>query len=255
MTPGASSWESQSEGWLLSIKDLRLRLPIQGGGYRLVLESVTFSIAEGEIVGLCGPSGCGKSQTAMGLIGLWPIDAQSDGCICWRGTGNLLKGPEKQWRELRGSAIALVSQDPLASMNPLLTVGRHLEEVLRTDEGSKERRRKRGLDLLAQVALPQPELLWVRYPNELSGGQRQRVMLAAAIARSPRLLIADEPTTSLDVSVQAKILRLLLDLRDRLGLAILLISHDKSVIGSMCDRVIRMERGVARSGLEQRSFG
>ncbi len=223
---------------LLDIQDLRLSFDGYEGPVQ-VLNGISLSVAEGETVGVVGETGCGKSVLARAVLRL-DAGARTDGAIRFAGHDVLAMQPA-ELRALRGAGIGMVFQDPVTYLNPVFTIGRHLTEVLRAHRAAAIR--ARSLDLLGAVGLPDPAGLLPRYPHELSGGMRQRVLIALALAANPRLLLADEPTTALDVTVQAQVLRLIADLVKRLGLTLLLISHDLGVIGAACRRVVVMYAG------------
>ena len=209
-----------------------------------VVEDVSFEINEGEAVGIVGESGCGKTMTAMAVLGLLPGTGEVDaGRILYAGR-DLAALPERELRRVRGKEIALISQEPMVSLTPVFRVGWQISEALRRHHHVSARAaREQTLKLLRQVQLPEPELVAHRYPHELSGGMAQRVAIARALAGEPRLLIADEPTTALDTTVQAEILDLLRCLQTERSMAILLITHDWGVIADICDRVVVMYAG------------
>lgn len=209
-----------------------------------LLDKVDLEIFPGEILGLVGESGCGKSLTGLACLRLFPSGITPfSGRILFKGK-DLLSLPEKEVRAYRGRRVALIFQEPLNALNPVFTVGYQIEEVLRLHRGLRgEAARIEAVRLLSEVKLPDPETRIRNYPHELSGGMRQRVMIAMALAGEPELLVADEPTTALDVTVQAQILDLLLELRERRGLAILFISHDLALIREVADRVAVMYAG------------
>jgi oligopeptide/dipeptide ABC transporter ATP-binding protein len=225
---------------LLAVENLTVSL---ADGAPLV-QDLALTIDRGETLAMVGESGCGKSMTALALMGLLPAGIRvTNGHVRYAGL-DLVSLPERQLRDLRGNRIAMIFQEPMTSLNPVLRVGEQIEEViLRHERGSAGAARKRAADLLARVQVPDPEQRLRAFPHQLSGGQRQRVMIAAALACGPDLLIADEPTTALDVTTQAEILRLLRDLQRSSGLALLLITHDLGVVGQMADRVMVMYAG------------
>jgi peptide/nickel transport system permease protein len=233
---------------LLSVTDLRVMFP----GPVTVVDGVSFDIASGETVGLVGESGCGKTVTAMSILGLLPGGGEVvAGNIAFEGR-DLAGASEQELRRVRGKKIGLVSQEPMISLNPALRVGWQLAHVVRTHHDlSHHAARTRVLELLELVRLPDPVSVSRRYPFELSGGMAQRVAIARALAGEPKLLIADEPTTALDVTVQAEILDLLRDLQRERGMAVLLVTHDWGVVADLCDRAIVMYAGqvVERAGL------
>ncbi|MBT8084602.1 MAG: ABC transporter ATP-binding protein [Woeseia sp.] len=224
---------------LLAVNDLTLRY----GNDRPVLKGVDLQVAAGDSLGLVGESGAGKTQLALALMGLLGAGATLRGSIAFAGT-ELCGAEEKIFNRFRARRMAMIFQDPLQALNPYRRVGQQLEQVLREHELARgEAARNRVTDMLRQVGLPDAERQLRVYPHELSGGMRQRVMIAAALLCEPELLIADEPTTALDVTVQAQILALLTSLRQRYGLALLLISHDMGVIAGSCDRMLVLDRG------------
>ncbi len=228
---------------LLEIDNLRLVFG-SGAAEQVAVDGLSLQVTAGRTEGLVGESGCGKSVTAWSVLGLLPPGGRvTGGRIVFDGR-DLLALPEPELRALRGAAIGLVSQDPLAALNPVHTVGGQVAEVVRLHlRLSRRQAWDRAVEVLAEVGLPAPAQRSRDYPHQLSGGQRQRVAIAMAIACRPRLLIADEPTTALDVSVQAQILDLLRRLRDEHELAMLLITHDLGVIAETCDTVTVMRAG------------
>ena len=228
---------------LLEVRDLRVEFPSRHGTLR-ALDDVTFEIAPGEILGVVGESGAGKSLTGAAIIGL----LEPPGRVC--GGQILFEGrriddlPGEEMRRLRGRQIGAIFQDPLTSLNPLYTVGRQLIETLRTHLPlSAAAAHERAIELLHQTGIPAPEARLAQYPHEFSGGMRQRVVIALALAAEPKLIIADEPTTALDVSVQAQIIALLRRVTQAHGAAVMLITHDMGVIAETCDRVAVMYAG------------
>ncbi|KAB2959030.1 MAG: ABC transporter ATP-binding protein [Thermoanaerobaculia bacterium] len=222
---------------LLEIRDLVVAFPGGDGVEVPVVRGLSLEVARGEIVGLVGESGSGKSVTSLAVLGLVPPPGRiASGSI--RLDGRELVGlPESELRRLRGRRVGLVFQEPAAALNPVLTVGHQLVEAIRAHRRIRAAdARRRAAELLARLALPEPERRLRDYPHQLSGGQRQRVLLAIALAAGPDLLIADEPTTALDVTVQAQALELLAELRRDLGLSVLLITHDLAVVAGSCDR-------------------
>ncbi|MFH9790718.1 ABC transporter ATP-binding protein, partial [Streptomyces anulatus] len=215
-------------------RDLAIRFPDRYGDIPVV-DRLNFTVHEGETLGLVGESGCGKSITSLAVMGLLARNAEVTGEILYRGR-DLLKLPPKERRALMGPEIAMVYQDALSSLNPSVLVGTQLKQL--TSRGGT----KTPAELLELVGLS-PERTLRSYPHELSGGQRQRVLIAMALSRSPRLLIADEPTTALDVTVQAQVVELLIRLRDELGFAMVLVSHDLALVGDLSHRVAVMYAG------------
>jgi len=228
---------------LLSVENLTVTLPSPGGPVTVV-EGVSFEIRSGEAVALVGESGCGKTVTAMSLIRLLPGDGEIAGGRIVFGGRNIASLPENELRRVRGGEIGLISQEPMVSLNPAFRVGWQLAMSVRTHHDvSRRAARARVIELLRSVQLPEPELVAQRYPHELSGGMAQRVAIARALAGEPKLLIADEPTTALDVTVQAEILELLRDLQREREMAILLITHDWGVVADLADRAVVMYAG------------
>lgn len=228
---------------LLSVRDLRVRFRRAAPG-RYAVDGISFSMEEGEIMGLVGESGSGKTVTAMAVSGLLPQGQTEASGSATLGGQELLRCSEAQLRALQGSDLAVVFQEPMTSLDPVRRIGSQVEESLRAHTRlSAGERRRRALEAMVQAELPDPEGLCRKYPHELSGGMLQRVMIAAAIVSRPRLLLADEPTTALDVTIQAQILRLLVELRQKYDLSYLFISHDLNVIYQLCTRVLVMQRG------------
>ena len=227
---------------LLKVEDLRVSVPYDGV-LRQVIRRVNLSVNAGESVGLVGESGSGKSMTARTVLRLLPRGAQVEGSVRFAGR-DVFQMPPSELRAFRASRAAIVFQDPLAHTNPLRTVGDFLTEGLRLNQRlPKQAREERAYELLRAVGIDNPKARFSQYPHELSGGLLQRVMIAAALAGEPQLLLADEPTTALDVTTQAEVMATLADLRDRLGLAMLLITHDLELAAAMCDRTAVMYAG------------
>jgi len=221
-----------------------------------VVDHIYLEVKKGEILGIAGESGSGKTMTALAVMGLLPASAKIlSGEIRFLGT-NLLKMEEKKRRQLRGAEISMVFQDPMTSFNPLLTIGAQVEEMLRLhSKHTKEEYRALTLEALKEVGLTEPLEIYHRYPHQLSGGMRQRAMIAMAMIARPKLVIADEPTTALDVTTQGKILQLLKKMNDKYGTSIVLISHDLRVIQSICNRAIVMKDGkIVESGIAKELF-
>ena len=231
---------------LLRVRDLAVSFPGRSGVPMRAVDGVSFELHEGEALGLVGESGCGKSLTALSIVRLVdePPGATAPGSsVRYRGA-ELVGAPASRLREVRGAEIGFVFQEPMTSLNPVHRVGRQVAETLIAHEGlSRGAARARTRELLARVELPDPDRAARAYPHELSGGMRQRALIAMAIACNPSILIADEPTTALDVTVQAQILELLARLRRETGMALLLISHDLAVVGNVTDRVAVMYAG------------
>jgi oligopeptide/dipeptide ABC transporter ATP-binding protein len=229
---------------LLELRELRTVFDT-GGGTVCAVDGVSLRLARGARLGVVGESGCGKSVTALSILRLLPSPPGRivGGQILFEGR-DLLTVSEQEVRALRGKSIAMVFQEPMTSLNPVYTVGRQVAEVLTLHEGLARRAaRERAIELLKMVGIPAPEQRVDSYPHELSGGMRQRVMIAMAIACRPKLLIADEPTTALDVTIQAQILDLLARLRTELGMSIMLITHDLGVVSEFADDVMVMYAG------------
>ncbi|MDQ3070217.1 MAG: ABC transporter ATP-binding protein [Acidobacteriota bacterium] len=228
---------------LLAIDGLTVEFPSKTGALRAV-DGVTFSLRRGETLGLVGESGSGKSMTALAAIGLVPPPGRvAEGSV--RFDGRTVTGmPERELRRIRGAGIGFVFQEPMTALNPVFTIGAQLVETLEVHAVARGRAaRAKAAELLAAVRLPEPERRLKDYPHQLSGGQRQRALIAMALACSPALLIADEPTTALDVTVQAEILDLLREMKSAFGLALLLITHDLGVVAETADRVAVMYAG------------
>jgi peptide/nickel transport system ATP-binding protein len=231
------------DGPLLSVRDVTVRFDTDDGAVHAV-DRVSFDLGHGEVLAIVGESGCGKSVTTMSLLGLLPPTATVEGEAHLNGGVDLIGASEGELRRIRGREISFVFQDPMTSLNPVFTVGRQVGEVLRRHLGmSKAEARERTVELLDLVGIPSPERRVDEYPHQLSGGMRQRVMIAMAIACEPKVLIADEPTTALDVTIQAAVLDVLRELRERLGMAIVLITHDLGVVADIADRVVIMYAG------------
>ncbi|MEU6674870.1 ABC transporter ATP-binding protein [Streptomyces sp. NPDC046925] len=230
---------------VLSVRDLSVTFGAFRSDTRTVhaVDRLSYDVAPGEVLAVVGESGCGKSVTAMAVMGLLPPTARVEGSIRLGGS-EIAGASEKELGRVRGKDIAMIFQEPMTSLNPVLTIGRQIGEVLRRHQGlSKKQARARAVELLDLVGIPAPAQRVDEYPHQLSGGMRQRVMIAIAVACDPAVLIADEPTTALDVTVQAGILEVLQSLRERLGTAIVLITHDLGVVADTADRVLVMYAG------------
>jgi oligopeptide/dipeptide ABC transporter ATP-binding protein len=230
---------------LLEIQNLRSRLSTPDGA-ALAVDGVDLSIEDGEVVGIVGESGSGKTALALSILGLLPTGS---GSIA-PGSSIRLRGEEliglerKRLRQIRGGEIAMIFQEPMTSLNPVLSIGRQIQEVLEAHRSlDRSAARKEVVRLLGEVGIPDPEVRAKGYPHEFSGGMRQRVMIAMALAGQPSLLVADEPTTALDVTLQAQILDLLKEIQTRMGMALLLISHDIGVVSRVCHRVVVLYGG------------
>jgi oligopeptide/dipeptide ABC transporter ATP-binding protein len=229
---------------LLSIKDLSVEFHTEEGIIRAV-DGVSFSINKGETLGLVGESGSGKSVTALSIMRLIakPVGKITQGQIIFQGD-NLLTMRDDQLRKLRGNRISMIFQEPMTSLNPVFTVGDQIMEAIRLHQGlNKKDALDKSIEMLKLVGIPSPEERVFNYPHQLSGGMRQRVMIAMALACKPDLLIADEPTTALDVTIQAQIMELMKQLQDELKMGIILITHDLGVVAETCDRVLVMYAG------------
>ena len=234
---------------LLSIQDLKVAFRLGERGATTLTQAVrgvSFDIAENSTLALVGESGSGKSVTAMSILNLLPDNAQRSGAILYQGR-DLLRASRPELQTLRGREIACVFQDPMSSLNPVFTVGAQLAEPLTKHLGMGRRAAlARAEALLAEVGMPEPKRRLSAYPHELSGGQQQRVMIAMALACEPKLLIADEPTTALDVTIQRQILELIAGLKSKHRMSVLFISHDLGVVGEIADSVVVMRHGVVR---------
>jgi peptide/nickel transport system ATP-binding protein len=232
------------EAALLSVEDLRTYFFTQDGVTRAV-DGVGFTLAEGETLGIVGESGCGKSVTALSILRLLPprLGRTVSGAVRFEGR-DLLALSEAEMRQVRGDRIAMIFQEPMTSLNPVLTIGDQIAEAVMIHRGSgRSEARERAAEMLRLVRIPDAERRLDDYPHQFSGGMRQRAMIAMALSCNPRLLIADEPTTALDVTIQAQILKLMLELKERFGAAVILITHDLGVVAETCQRVIVMYAG------------
>jgi peptide/nickel transport system ATP-binding protein len=242
---------------LLEIRNLQIHF-----GAAEAVRGVNLSLEEGEVLGLVGESGSGKSVTALAILGLLGQSAQVVGQIHWRGTGvdgpaliDLLRQPAGALRRLRGSEIGMIFQEPMTALNPVMTIGRQVAEAAEAHHHSLTGRevKRRAIAALESVSIPETVRRYGDYPHQFSGGQRQRILIAMALINRPRLLIADEPTTALDVTVQAQVLELLRQLQEQHGLAMLFISHDLAVVGQVAGRVAVMRGGeVVETGPAER---
>ena len=228
---------------LLEVDNLQTHFRGQDGVNRAV-DGVSFHVNSGETVAIVGESGCGKSVTAMSILRLIPEPpGKLAGAIRFDGR-DLLKLSDREMRAIRGNEISMIFQEPMTSLNPVLTVGKQIGETLRLHQGmSKQQAEDRAVEMLKLVGIPEPQRRVKEYPHQLSGGMRQRVMIAIALACNPKLLIADEPTTALDVTIQAQILDLMRDLKHTVGAAIVIITHDLGVVAEVAERVIVMYAG------------
>jgi oligopeptide/dipeptide ABC transporter ATP-binding protein len=236
--------EHPTDHWetLLEVRDLRADFDTAYGVVHAV-DGVSFAVDRGDVFAIVGESGSGKSVTAMSILGLQPTLQVREGAILWKGR-DLLHVNEEERRKIRGKEIAMIFQDPLTALNPVHTVGRQIGEMARIHDGLGRRAAfDRAVEMLDLVGIPQPRERARMYPHEFSGGMRQRAMIAMALTCRPDLLIADEPTTALDVTVQAQILELLVELKDEIDSAIILITHDLGVVAGLADRVMVMYAG------------
>jgi peptide/nickel transport system ATP-binding protein len=229
---------------LLSVQDLKTAFHTDEGTVRAV-DGVSFDLRDGQTLGIVGESGCGKSVTSLSIMRLVPDPPGviERGRILFQG-GDLLKLSEREMRRLRGNRISMIFQEPMTSLNPVHRVGRQIAEAVRLHRGvSRKEARERAVEMLDLVGIPAPRERVDAYPHELSGGMRQRVVIAMALACEPKLLIADEPTTALDVTIQAQILELLGRLKEEMGMSIVFITHDLGVVAELCDEVVVMYAG------------
>jgi peptide/nickel transport system ATP-binding protein len=229
---------------LLEVRDLKTHFFTEDGITRAV-DGVSFEVASGETLGIVGESGCGKSVAALSVLRLLPprIGRTVGGSVHFDGT-DVLALSEAQMRDIRGNSIAMIFQEPMTSLNPVFTIGHQIAESLRVHKGmGKEQAREQARVMLDVVRIPDAQSRLDDYPHQFSGGMRQRAMIAMALACSPKLLIADEPTTALDVTIQAQVLKLLLELKEQTGAAIILITHDLGVVAETCQRVVVMYAG------------
>ncbi|MFJ9589551.1 ABC transporter ATP-binding protein [Streptomyces acidicola] len=240
LSAAASGEDVTSE--LLVVENLTVTLPTTRGPVTVV-KDVSFTVGRNETVGIVGESGSGKSMTSLAIMGLLPRGALTTGSVRLDGV-ELLGLGDREMRRIRGAQASMIFQDPLSSLNPYYTVGLQIEEMYRAHlGGSRKEARKVAVEALERVGIPEPERRAGHYPHQFSGGQRQRIMIAMALVCSPGLLIADEPTTALDVTVQAQILRLLADLQRQTRTGMVFITHDLAVISSIATRVLVMCRG------------
>lgn len=240
---------------LLDITDLRVNFKVRGGEVQAV-RGVNFSVKPGEAIAIVGESGCGKSVTAQSIMKLLPSPpATISGSILFNGQ-ELVTKSEKEMEAIRGKEIGMIFQDPMTSLNPTLTIGTQITEgLVKHQKYSSANAKARAIELLQLVGIPNPETRFSQFPHQFSGGMRQRAMIAIALACNPALLIADEPTTALDVTIQAQIMRVLKDLQEKLGTSIILITHDLGVVADVCDRVVVMYAGkVVETGTKWEIF-
>ena len=223
--------------YLLEIKDERLSFFTPAGEVK-ALNGVSIHMKEGEVLGIVGESGSGKSVTAYSLMGLTAHPGKLIGGTLDFNGHRVNDMTEKEMRKMRGNEVSIIFQDPMTSLNPVYTIGNQIEEVIRLHTNkTKQEAKERARELLTLVGINEPDKRLKQFPHELSGGMRQRIMIAIALACEPKLLIADEPTTALDVTIQAQILELMMDLKEKLGMAIIMITHDLGIIAEVCDEV------------------
>lgn len=227
---------------LLEVNDLNVSFKIGKETYP-ALEDITFKVDENSVVGVVGESGSGKSLTAHSILGILPTNTEVSGSIRLE-NDELINKSQKAWRKLRSNEVSLIFQEPMTSLNPLMKVGRQISEVIKKHTNdSREVRYKKTIRMMNEVGLKRPETLYHAYPHELSGGMRQRIVIAMALINNPKLIIADEPTTALDVTIQAQIINLLKEIMNKRDGAMLFISHDWGVISQVCDYVLVMYAG------------
>lgn len=228
---------------LLEIKDLKIGFKYNKKNQVTIVNGISFTLEPGETLGLVGESGCGKSVTSLAILSLLGKNANIEGSVKFEGT-ELTKLSMKEMRKVRGNDISMIFQEPMTALNPLQRVGKQIAEpLLRHNKMDAKAIKQRVIDLLNEVGIPRADEIYDSYPHELSGGMRQRVMIAMSMACNPKVIIADEPTTALDVTIQAQILQLMQKISDDHGTSILLITHDLGVVAEMCDRVIVMYAG------------
>lgn len=244
MSPSTSNFSAHQEPPLLELCGLRTYFDTLAGTVRSV-NGVSYQLRSGETLGVVGESGCGKSVTALSIMRLVPTPPGrfAGGSIKYRGT-DLLQLSEREMRKIRGNRISMIFQEPMTSLNPVLTVGRQISETVQVHQKlGRFEAMQRAVEMLRLVQIPEPERRVKEYPHQLSGGMRQRVMIALALVCKPDILIADEPTTALDVTIQAQILDLIKRLQKELGMGVLMITHDLGVVAESCDRVVVMYAG------------
>jgi len=228
---------------ILEVKDLKIGFK-QDKKEITIVNGISLQLEKGKTLGIVGESGCGKSMTSLSLMGLLPPGVDWQNGDIYIDQAQINKKSKKDWRKIRGKKISMIFQEPMSSLNPVYKVGSQIVEMILSHENiSKKEAHERAIDMLRLVGIPRPERVVNEYPHQLSGGMRQRVMIAMALACGPEILIADEPTTALDVTIQAQILELMKDLQEKLQMSIILITHDLGVVAEVCERVIVMYAG------------
>jgi oligopeptide/dipeptide ABC transporter ATP-binding protein len=240
---------------LLEVRDLHVEIPLSRGTVRAV-DGASFSVAAGETLGLVGESGCGKTMSLRAVLGLLPRPAHITSGQVLFGDRDLATLPPEQLRQVRGREISMIFQEPMTALNPVMRIGDQVAEAPSAHLGySRTRARERALELMHLVGIPDPDRRFRSYPHELSGGMRQRVMIAIALSCEPRLMLCDEPTTALDVTIQDQILKLLLGLRDEFGMSVVFVTHDLAVVAQTCQKVAVMYAGeVVETGSVENVF-
>lgn len=228
---------------ILEVSDLKIGIQ-QNKKDIAIVNGVSFQLEKGKTLGIVGESGCGKSMTSLSLMGLLPAGVNWQGGEVYIDQKQINKKSKKEWRKIRGKKVSMIFQEPMSSLNPVYKVGSQIMEMIHSHEKiSRKEAHERAIDMLRLVGIPRPDKVVNEYPHQLSGGMRQRVMIAMALACGPEILIADEPTTALDVTIQAQILDLMKDIQEKLGMSIILITHDLGVVAEICERVIVMYAG------------
>ncbi|WP_144509628.1 ABC transporter ATP-binding protein [Bacillus sp. FJAT-22090] len=229
---------------VMNVENLQVGIKEEDDKEIAIVNGISFKLNKGETLGIVGESGCGKSMTSLSLMGLLPTGVQWQNGDIQVGDLHFKQFKNKDWRKVRGKKISMIFQEPMSSLNPVYTIGSQIVEMILSHESvSKKVARNRAIEMLKLVGIPRPEQVIDEYPHQLSGGMRQRIMIAIALSCNPEILIADEPTTALDVTIQAQILELMKSLQDKLHMSIVLITHDLGVVSEMCDRVIVMYAG------------
>lgn len=228
---------------ILEVSDLKIGIQ-QNKKDIAIVNGVSFQLEKGKTLGIVGESGCGKSMTSLSLMGLLPAGVNWQGGEVYIDQKQINKKSNKEWRKIRGKKISMIFQEPMSSLNPVYKIGSQIMEMILSHEKiSRKEAHERAVDMLRLVGIPRPDKVVNEYPHQLSGGMRQRVMIAMALACGPEILIADEPTTALDVTIQAQILDLMRDIQEKLDMSIILITHDLGVVAEICEKVIVMYAG------------